>query len=154
MPPKGRPSFLTAEGNAKLFDMVAAAQPDFAVSLLMVPISHALERQPSGPPAADRPATRERLAAEIARLEAEDEARVDEAVAAGVGATHRPEVLQRKAAEEVRAREEREREEQARARQDRLDREYEEVRRRQPRIGNSQMQPPSSGRDVVEDSFA
>jgi hypothetical protein len=59
----------------------------------------ALPAWEAGPPASRRAALVQRLAQELAELEAMEEAMVDEMNAAGIAVAHRPEVTQRRASE-------------------------------------------------------
>ena len=79
------------------WDALCASDPAQAQARLEKLCASVLERFSPGPRAADRPALIERLEAELAELEAGEEAAIDAALEAGVTITHRPEVRQRRA---------------------------------------------------------
>ncbi len=79
------------------WDALCASDPEQAQARLEKLCASVLERFSPGPRAADRPATTARLEAELAELEAGEEAAIDAALEAGVTITHRPEVRQRRA---------------------------------------------------------
>ena len=88
-------------------------------------LARSIEYTP-GPPAAERAAVVAQLARELAELESQEEALVDQAAEAGVVIAHRPEVVQRRENE----RRQRERDEQSatdrRAREAQIDRRHEQ----------------------------
>ena len=76
---------------------LCAADPAFAEKLLGGLVKKVAYE--SGPPSSERPKLIARLTAELAELEAAEEAFVDDACAAGVTIAHRPETIQRRESE-------------------------------------------------------
>lgn len=77
--------------------VICAAMPETAIAILTALVRQ-IQYEP-GPSSAERPATIERLERELAALEIEEEAAVDQACAAGVQIAHRAEVIARRQAE-------------------------------------------------------
>jgi hypothetical protein len=110
--------------------LLCAAAPDQAEALLTGAVAG--QAYEAGPSAAERPALIERLERELAALERDEEAAVDEAEAAGVAIGHRPEVIDRRQMAALQQRNDEHRIAEARARQEALERVYEQRQRAQP----------------------
>lgn len=113
--------------------MLCASHPKFAGEVLSNLVRR-VEYTP-GPASSERPAIVERLTAELAELEAAEEAVIDEAVANGVVIQHRPEVVERRTAEAERKKREAEAVAARQAREAALNAAHEAARRRRREEG-------------------
>ncbi len=86
------------------FDAVCAGAPDLAREMLRAIVARLSRAGEAGLPSAERARVIEQLARELAALEADEEAVVDEALGLHVpGVEHRPDVLERRARSEKEA---------------------------------------------------